>query len=100
MASPSFKNHKGGGPACCPVVKFTCSASVTQGFTSSNPGHGRGTEISGYAEVGSHIPQLEGPTTKIYKTMYWGALRRKKEKQNLKKKTHTQRRGPAPWHSG
>ena len=36
--------------------------------------------LSGHAEAASHMPQLEGPTTKIYTTMYRGALGRKKEK--------------------
>ena len=29
------------------------------------------------------MPQLEGPTTKIYTTMYWGDLGRKAEKKSL-----------------
>ena len=47
------------------VVKFTCSAVAAQGFTGWNLGHGHGTtHPSGHAEVASHMPQLEGPTTK------------------------------------
>ena len=30
------------------------------------------------------MPQLEGPTTKIYTTMHWGNLVRKKQKEKKK----------------
>ena len=36
------------------VVKFACSTSVAQGFTSSNPGHGHGTAHQ--AEAAPHDP--------------------------------------------
>ena len=45
------------------VVGLAHSASAAQGFISSNPGR-RWHRSSGHAEVASHMPQLEGPTTK------------------------------------
>ena len=39
---------------------------------------------SGHVEVASHMPQLEGPTTKIYTTMYWGDLGRKSRGKKMK----------------
>ena len=42
---------------------------------------------SGHAEAVSHMPQLEGPTTKIYlyTTMYWGLWGEKAERKKEKK---------------
>ena len=37
---------------------------ATQCFVGSNPGRGHGTAHQNQAEAASHIPQLEGPTTK------------------------------------
>ena len=50
------------------MVKFTCSASAAQGFTSSDPGHGHGPwhHSSGHDEAESHIAQPEALTTRIY----------------------------------
>ena len=49
------------------VVKFVHSASVARGFPSLDSGPGRGTTHSlGHVEAASHMPQLEGPTAKIY----------------------------------
>ena len=39
----------------------------------------------GHAGAASHIPPLEGPTTKIYTTVYWGALGRRRKTKILKK---------------
>ena len=46
------------------MVKFASSASAARGITGSNPGHGHDTTPSSHAEAASHMPQLEGPTTK------------------------------------
>ena len=62
------------------VVKFTCSALVVQGFASSDPGHGHGTAHQSHAEAASHMPQLEGPTTKKIYNYVPGGFGEKKEK--------------------
>ena len=66
-------------------VKFVRSAAAAQGFASSDPGCGHGTPSSGHVEAASHMPQLEGPTTKIYTAIYWGNLERKSRKKKRKK---------------
>ena len=40
------------------------STATAQGFAGSSPGCGHGTARQAYAEAASHMPQLEGPTTK------------------------------------
>ena len=47
-------------------------------------GHGHGTAHQPTLRQASHMPQLEGPTTK-YTTMYWGALGRKRKNKIFKK---------------
>ena len=37
---------------------------AAQCFVGSNPGRGHGTAHQNHAEAASHMPQLEGPTTK------------------------------------
>ena len=55
-------------------------ASGAQGFiTSSNPGCRHGTAHQAMAEAVSHMPQLEGPTTKTTQ-LCTGRLWEKKEK--------------------
>ena len=66
------------------VVKFARSALEAQGFTDLDPGRRHGT-VSGHVEEASHMPQLEGPTTKIY---YYvpgrlGEIKQEKEKKSL-----------------
>ena len=56
------------------VVKFMLSTSAAQGFTGSDPGH---------AQVVSHMPKLEGLTTKMYNYVLGGFG---EEKQKIKKK--------------
>ena len=46
------------------VVKFECSASEVWGFAGSDPGRGPSSPVR--VEVASHMPQPEGPTTRIY----------------------------------
>ena len=63
-----------------PVVRFMHSTSAAQVFAHSDSGHRHGTaHATGHAEVASHMPQLEGPATKKYTTMYRGSLGRRKE---------------------
>ena len=63
------------------VVKFVLFASAAQGFTGSDPGCRHGSRRStSPAEAASHMTQLEGPKLKLYTTMYWGALGRKRKK--------------------
>ena len=57
------RTEEGGGRPHGPVVKFARSASLAQGFASSDPGCEHGTTRH-RAEAASHMPQLEGPTTK------------------------------------
>ena len=54
-------SHLGAGPVAEWLIKVSSSASVAQGFASSNPGRGCS---SSHAEAASHMAQLEGPTTK------------------------------------
>ena len=63
------------------VVKFAPSTSAAQGFTGSDPGRAWHCSL-GHVEAASHIPQLEGPTTKTYNY----ALGRFGEKKSEKKK--------------
>ena len=58
------------------VVEVARSAAAAQG---SDPGRGRGTARQAHVEVASHIPQLEGPATKIC-TGVWGGWEIKQEK--------------------
>ena len=64
------------------MVKFTRSASEAQGFTGSDPGCGlMQTGSSGHAEAASHMPQLEGPTIKIYTYVLEGFGEKKQGKK-------------------
>ena len=58
-----YKNILSWGRPRGSVVEFVCSTSATRGFAGSDPGHG--SSSSGHAGAVSHMPQLEGPTTKI-----------------------------------
>ena len=75
------------------VVKFAHSASAAQCFTSSNPGRWTWHHSSGHAEVASHMPQLEGPTTKNTQLCtggLWGEKGKIKsfKKRNVKHQHH------------
>ena len=61
---------------------------AAQGFTGSDPGRRRGTLSSGHAEAASHMPQLEGLTTKNIQLCSGegGDLGRKRKNKILKKK--------------
>ena len=61
------------------MVKFACSASAAQSFAGWDPGRRHGT-ASGRVEVASHMPQLEGHTTKIYNYVL-GGFGEKKQKR-------------------
>ena len=76
-----------GWPRGC-VVKFGCSASLAQGFPGLDPGHRYSTAHQAMLRRASHMPQLEGPTTRIYNYVP-GALERKRKNKNLKKKKST-----------
>ena len=63
------------------MVKFVRSASAAQGFAGSDPGHGHGTaHSSGHDGAASHMPQLEGLTTKKVYNYVLGVFGEKKEK--------------------
>ena len=51
------------------MVKFARSAAAAQGL---DPGLGHGTARQATVETASHIPQLEGPATKIYNCVQRG----------------------------
>ena len=68
------------GPGHSRSVKFMRSASAAQGFTGSDPGPGHGTARQATlrrrpTQQNQKDPQLE------YTTMYWGALGRRKKKE-------------------
>ena len=52
------------------MAKLAHFASTAQGFTGSDPGRGHGTTHQAI-EVVSHMPQLEGPTTKNIQLCTW-----------------------------
>ena len=61
------------GLPCCRVVKFGRSTAVAQGFGSwAWTWHC----LSGHIEAASHMPQQEGPATKIYSYVPGGDLGR------------------------
>ena len=73
------------------------SASAAQSFAGSDPGARTWHPSSGHTEAVSHMPQLEGPATKIYNYVpggIWGEKVEKKKRlaivvssgANLKKK--------------
>ena len=64
------------------MVTFARSTLEAQGFAGLDSGHGHGTAQSGHFEVASQMPQLEGPTTKIYKYVLgeFGEKKQKKKK--------------------
>ena len=64
------------------MVKFDCSASAAQVFSGWDPQGGHGTaRLSSCAEAASHMPQLEGFTTKIYNYVLGGFGEKKAEKK-------------------
>ena len=69
------------GQPCGWVVKFARSASVSQGFAGSDPACGHGTAHQAILRWHANMPQLEGPTTKIY-NYGLGGFGEKKEKKN------------------
>ena len=71
----SFKKYRGAWPHG-QVVEFARSASVAQGTDWHR--------WSSHGEAASHMPQLEGPTTKNIQLCTEG-IWEKKEKQNLRK---------------
>ena len=62
------------------MVKFVHSAAAAQSFAGSGPGS------SGHAEAASHMPQLEGPTTKNTQQCTRGLWGEKGKIKSLKKK--------------
>ena len=73
------------GRPCGLVVKFVCSAAAAQGFAGLDPGRGQGWHhSSGHVEAASHMPQLEGPATKIYNYVPGGIWGDKAEKTKKK----------------
>ena len=69
------------GQPCGQVVKFKGSASVAQAFACSDSGHGHDTAHQAMDEAASHMPQLEGPITKIYNYLLGGFGEKKQGKK-------------------
>ena len=67
------------------VVKFMLSASVAQGFAGSDSGRGHGTAHQATVEAASHMPQMEGPTTKNIKLCTRGLWGEKGKIKSFKK---------------
>ena len=63
-----------------PVVKFARSASAAPGFRRFKSWAGTRQHSSSHAEVASHMPQLEGPTTQKNKQLCTGGLCKEKGK--------------------
>ena len=72
------------------------STSVAQGLAGLDPGRGHGTTHQAMVRRRSHMPQLEGPTTKIYNYVQGGFGEEKKKKAGKKRILI---RGLAQWHS-
>ena len=67
------------------VVKFTCSASVTQGFTGSDTGCGPSTAHQAMLRRWvAHTAEIEGPTTRISNYVLGGFGEKKKKKKKTK----------------
>ena len=82
MKTNSVRSRKGGWPLGR-VVKFKGSTSAAQDFAGLDPGCRHGTAHQGHAEVASHMPQLEGPTTKINNYVLEGFGENKQEKKKI-----------------
>ena len=70
------------------MVEFARSALVAQGFACLDPGRGHGTAGQAMLRAASHMPQLEGPTTRIYNCVL-GSFGEKKKKKKKKKRLAT-----------
>ena len=60
---------------------------AAQCFVGSGPGRGQGAAHSGRAGVASHMPQLEGPTTKNMQLCTGGLWGEKGKNKIFKKKS-------------
>ena len=66
------------------MVKFVRSASAAQGFAGSDPGCGPSTTHQAMlAEAASHMPQIEGRTTKTIQRCTRGLWGEKGQNKNL-----------------
>ena len=78
----------GRGPACAWVLKLVCSALAAQGFAGLDPGHGPSTAHQAMLRQRPRCHNQKDLQLE-YTTMYWGALRRRKNKIFKKKReTH------------
>ena len=92
------KKKKCRGQPCDQVVKFVLSASTAQGFASSIRTWHR---LVSHAEVASHMPQLEGPTTenKLCTGGLWGEKGKKINKKSLRRRNVQYGLGCWEWES-
>ena len=94
--APSLSNRTWWGWPRGRVVKFTCSASVAQGFADLDPGPRHGTAHQAMVRWHPTCHNWKDPQLK-YTTTYWGALGRKK-KRNRTWSIHQSPSGPLPDH--
>ena len=66
------------------MVKSVRSAAAAEGFAGSDPWARTWHRSSGHGEAASHMPQLEGPATKIYNCVLggYGEVKQKKKKKD------------------
>ena len=79
---------KSNKPGAGPMAEWLSSRTPLQAaqcFVGLNPGRTWRCS-SNHTEAKSHMPQLEGPTTKEYTTMYWGLWGEKGKIKSLKRK--------------
>ena len=76
----------GRGRPCDQVVKFTCSASVAQGFAGSDPGLRHGTIHQATLRQHPTCHNYKSPQLKIYNYVLGGFGRKRKNKKKILKK--------------
>ena len=74
------------------MVKFPCSASAAQGFMGLDPGCIPSTTHQTMLRQASHMPQTEGPTTRIYNYVLGGFGEKER-----RRKGRERRRGKKDW---
>ena len=103
MSMNKRMDKKRGGWPHGRVVKFARSTFSSPGFHQFGSRAWTWHRSSGHIEAASHMPQLEGPTTKNIQLCTGGGAgglgRKRKKRKNIKKiKDHSE--GPAPWRRG
>ena len=81
----SFKITRSRGRPRGPAVKFLCSTWAAPGFRRFGSWVQTWHRSPGHVEAASHLPQLEGPTTKIYIYVLGGLGRKSKKKRKRRR---------------